>query len=179
MNKMKNLYIIIIIICLLIISVSIYYVLGGFDTLEVFEMGGADRTVVGHKYTGRHNDPRLDSIRQVIVEDLQSGKLKGRLTLIDYYGQMKDRDSVNLFIGASFDGASDIVRIPAGYDYLQFDSTKIFKIFLSQRKIARPTPEKIYQLVKQKAKETGVVLRPYSFEIYYKDGSLSVEYWVD
>ncbi|MBC6401965.1 MAG: hypothetical protein GDA37_13355 [Ekhidna sp.] len=71
-----------------------------------------------------------------------------------------------------------VARIPAGFDYRQYRTEKIYKIFITQSDWIRPTPESIEEMMLIKSIEEGEVLKPYTFELYYQDGSFSVEKWI-
>ena len=99
------------------------------------------------------------------------------LTYIEFENDTIGEDSVHYFVGASIDEVNNVVMLPAGYDYKEFKTDKIFKVFITQHTLVRPTPDEIDEIMEVKAIEEGVVLQPISFELYYKDNSLSVEYW--
>ncbi|WP_436517997.1 hypothetical protein [Ekhidna sp. To15] len=177
MKRKKQLYLAIIIVCLIIIAWSTYYTLGGFDPIEVYVMEGKERTVIGKEYIEKY---RYADFRYRIEEakaEVDSGRLKGMLTVIFFQNDMIGKDSVHYFIGASREEIKDVLRLPAGYTYKEFRTDKIFKIFMTQHELVRPTPEEIAEIVQIKAIEEGVVLQPVSFELYYPDRSFSVEYW--
>jgi len=175
MKFQRNLYLFIIIVCILILSTIAYKMLGGFGEIEVFEYGAKERTVVGVAYFGKHKDKKLDSIRAKTIADIQSNKLKGQLTIVDYH--YDSRDSVKFFIGASFEELKNVIGLPSGYDYREFSTEKVYKVFITQNFFVRPIPEKVEEIVSTQAMVDSVSLAHYSFELYYEDGSLSVEYW--
>ncbi|GAB4233752.1 MAG: hypothetical protein Tsb0034_07110 [Ekhidna sp.] len=178
MQRAKFLYLTIIIICLVIISFSTYYTLGGFDPVEVYFFDGTNRTVIGNAHyipnQGKDFRQRMDSVKA----EIDAGKLKGRLTAIIYQHDSIPDDSVLCFIGASQDGSKGVMRMPAGYEYRQFKTNRIYRIFITQHPLARPNPEEIEQIMELKSIEEGEVLQPHTFELYYQDGSLSIEKWV-
>ncbi len=178
MKKARSFYTLIIVVCLLVISVGIYYILGGFDPIEVYFFDGTNRTVVGKEYylPDQRKDffEKLDSAKA----DLLQGTLKGNLTAVIYQNDWKKKDSIHCFIGASQDSVKGVLRIPAGYEYKQFETNKIYKVFITQNRWIQPTPGTIEEIMEVKSIEEGEVLHPYSFELYYRDGSFSVEKWV-
>lgn len=177
MKRAKQIYLAIIILCLIIIAWSTYYAMGGFDPVEIYVMEGQERTVIGKEYIEKY---RYSEFKQRIEEakaDVDSGRLKGMLTVIFFENDTIGPDSVHYFIGASREEIKDVLRLPAGYDYKEFRTDKIFKVFMTQHVLVRPTPDEIAELVQVKAIEEGSVLQPISFELYYSDRSFSVEYW--
>ncbi len=177
MKRAKQLYLAIIILCLLIIAWSTYYTLGGFDPVEVYVMKGAERTVIGKEYIEKYRYSEFSQRIEEAKMEVDSGKLKGMLTVIFFQNDTIGSDSVHYFIGASKEEIKDVLRLPAGYTYREFRTDKIFKVFMTQHVLVRPTPEEVGELVQIKAIEEGAVLQPFSFELYYPDRSFSVEYW--
>ena len=177
MKRAKQLYLAIIIVCLIIISLSTYYTLGGFDSVEVYMMEGGERTVIGKDYFEKYD---YDSFKERFIDTrtaINSGRLKGMLTVVFFKNQRIGKDSVHYFVGASVNEIKDVLRLPAGYSYIEFKTDKIFKVFITQHRWVRPVPHKVNEIIEVKAIEEGVVLQPHSFELYYEDESLSVEKW--
>lgn len=177
MKRAKLIYLAIIIVCLIIIAWSTYYTLGGFDPVEVFVMEGKERTVIGKEYIEEYNYTNYTRRLEETKAAIDSGILKGMLTYIEFENDTIGEDSVHYFVGASIDEVNNVVMLPAGYDYKEFKTDKVFKVFITQHTLVRPTPDEIDEIMEVKAIEEGVVLQPISFELYYKDNSLSVEYW--
>jgi hypothetical protein len=173
----KRLYLSLIVVCLIIIVVSTYYALGGFDPVEVFVMPGKERTVIGKEYIEKYSyDKSKERLKEAKVA-IDSGKLKGMLTFVEIKNDTIGKDSIHYFVGASVDEIKDVLRLPPGYQYKEFKTHKVFKVFLSQHELVRPLPEEIDEIIQVRAIEEGEVLQPFSFELYYQDGSLSVEQW--
>ena len=177
MKRAKQLYLAIIIVCLIIIAWSTYYTLGGFDPVEIYVMEGKERTVIGKEYIEKYRPSEFGLKMQQTKAEIDSGKLKGMLTVVFFENDTIGDDSVHYFLGASRDEIKDVLQLPAGYSYKEFRTDKVLKIFMTQHVLVRPTPEEIGELMQVKSIEEGAVLQPYSFELYYPDQSFSVEYW--
>lgn len=177
MKRAKQFYLAVIIVCLIIIAWSTYYTLGGFEPVEVYVLEGSERTVIGREYIEKYRPSDFDSLMRETKTAIDSGRLKGMLTVIFFENDEIGEDSVHYFIGASREGIKSVLRLPAGYSYKEFRTSKIFKVFMTQHVLVRPTPEEVAELVQIKSIEEGVVLQPVSFELYYPDESFSVEYW--
>ena len=167
----------IIIVCLIIIAWSTYYTLGGFDPVEIFVMEGKERTVIGKEYIEKYDYDGFDKKMKETRAAIDSGRLKGMLTVVFFENDTIGEDSVHYFLGASKDEVKNVVMLPAGYDYREFKTDKVFKAFMTQHPLVRPNPDEMNELMEVKAIEEGEVLQPISFELYYQDNSLSVEYW--
>ncbi len=177
MKRTKQFYLAIIIICLIVIGFSTYFTLGGFDPVEVFVMKGTGRTVIGKEYIEAYDYDAFGKKMKETRAAIDSGRLKGMLTVVMYEDERIGKDSVHYFLGASVDEISDVLRLPAGYDYVEFRTNKLFKVFLTQHPLVLPSPQEIRELAQVKAIEEGTVLQPFSFEMYYEDESLSIEFW--
>ncbi len=178
MKRVKQFYLAITILCLVTIAFSTYYTLGGFDPVDVFVMKGGERTVIGKEYIVKYDYNAFHKKIQETIAEIDSGRLKGMLTVVFFENDMIGEDSVHYFIGVSIDEILDVLRLPSGYDYKEFRTEKIFKIFITQHPWIRPLSEEINEIMEIQSIEEGKVLQPYSFELYYKDGSLSIERWV-
>lgn len=177
MKRAKLIYSAIIVVCLIIIMWSTYYTLGGFDPVEVFVMEGKERTVIGKEYIEKYDYDAFGKKMKETRKAIDSGRLKGMLTVVFFENDTIGSDSIHYFLGASKDEVKNVVMLPAGYDYKEFETNKILKVFMTQHPLVRPNPEEINELMEIKAIEEGVVLQPVWFELYYQDESLSVEYW--
>ncbi len=178
MKRAKQIYLSVIVLCLLIIAVATYYSLGGFEEIEIYEFEGKERTVIGKEFIGMHNSPAYDSLMISTRDAILSGKLQGDMTVVYYPQAFEDRDSLKCFIGASFDEIKGIISVPAKYDYREFKTEKVYKMFITQHPMVRPLPGEIASMFEVRSIEDGKVLQPINFEVYYQDGSLSVEAWV-
>lgn len=178
MKKQKRIYLIIIISSLIIIGTSTYYALGGFDEIEIFEFEGSERTVIGKHYIGKFKN---SEIREFILEAkalIDSGRLQGQLALVNYQNDTIGTDSTHLYIGASIDEIRNILAIPAGFTYKEFRTDKVYRVFITQHPLVRPLPDDIRTLMEVHAIENGEVLQPYTFDLYYDDGSWCTEGWI-
>ena len=56
------LYGFLVVIFLTIILTSVYYLLGGFEEVEVFDLEGETKNIAGIEFKGKYNEPRLEEI---------------------------------------------------------------------------------------------------------------------
>lgn len=178
MKNAKRIYLAIIVSCLAIIAVSVYYVLGGFEKPQVFVFEGGDRTVIGKHYIGKYRPKEINSLLQETKMLIDSGKLQGQLTVIEYLDETIGKDSTHLFIGGAIDEIRSILEIPSGLTYEEFRTKQIYRVFITQNEWVRPQPTEIRSLIEIRSIEDGKVLAPYSFDVYYEDGSWCTEGWV-
>ena len=178
MKRAKFIYLAIIVVCLIILSTTVYYVLGGFDEIEVYSYDGGERTVIGKQYIGKFKPQELQKILVETKTMIDGGKLKGQLTLVDYQNDTIGEDSTHYFIGASFDEIRNVLELPAGFTYEEYRTPSIYRVFITQHPLIQPLPSTIRSLIEVRAIEDGLVLQPFTFDIYYEDGSLFTEGWV-
>lgn len=177
MKRAKQFYTAIIILCLIIIALSTYYTLGGFDSLTVFALPAKERTIIGKEYKEKYDASTFDKRMKETKAAIDSGTFEGKLTVVFYEKEGMSKDSLHYFLGASKDEISNVIKLPAGYEYKEFKTDQVFKIFITQHWLVRPLPKKIKALMEARAEEEGKTLQPYSFDIYFSDGSLSTERW--
>ncbi len=146
--------------------------------MEVYYFEGINRTVIGKEYflpdDNKTFREKMDSIRM----DLTAGILKGKLAAVIYQDEWNESDSLHCFVGVAQDSVKGVVRLPSGYEYQQFETSRIYKVFMTQSRWVIPSPESIEEVLTVKSIEQGEVLQPITFELYYEDGSFSVEKWV-
>lgn len=176
-KKAKRVYLVIILLCLATIFSSLYYTIGGFDPLEVYVFEGVNRTVIGKHHIGKFPPRRVRNFVQEAKALIDSGTLKGDLTLVEFQNDTIGSDSTHLFIGASFDEIRNILEIPSGFTYQEFETDKIYRVFITQHPLVQPLPSEVRSQMEEKAKDDGRELQPLTFDIYYSDGSLRTESW--
>lgn len=174
----RNTYTGIIVICLAVIFTSLYFILGGFDKIEVYFFPGTDRTMIGKEYFIPDDNKAFRAKMDSAKSDMLKGILKGKLAAVIYQDEWQEKDSLHCFIGVAQDSVQGVVRLPAGYDYAQFSTDRIYKIFITQSGWVIPSPATIEEILEVKSIEEGEVLQPFTFELYYEDNSMSVEKWV-
>jgi len=175
MKRAKWIYLTIIVVCLMVITVSTYFALGGFDKLEVFVFDGASRTVIGKEYIGSYKPSQIRDIVRDAKTMIDDGKLRGNLTVIEFQNDTIGADSSHYFIGSSFDEIRNVLEIPSGYSYYEFETSKIYRVFITMHPLVRPLPSDVRSMMEVRSIEEGDVLRPYTFDVYYQDGSWCTE----
>ncbi len=163
----------IILVLLILIGTSIYYLLGGFKEVEVYEVPGEKRNIVGKYFRGYYAHPDLESIWQETQQLLQSGSLTGELVVVNYQNDSLDNDEVEQFIGISLSGG--MAEIPAGYDVLEINTSQKLAIYLSMHPLVRPNPITIENMFADYAAGKELSTEPLTIEIHFPDNSMSIE----
>ena len=168
----KVFYLSLIVFFLVTIVTSIYYLLGGFKEVEVYQLGPVDRTVFGKFF----DDPRSDAYYEhgVLCRKLiEEQQISGTLAVIFFLNDSSDQRE---FIGISIE--EEIAEVPEGFEPLDFSSDQRFAIFLDMHPLVQPRPKKVEELLQDKAEEAGYELEDFYFTLIYPDNSRSVEWWV-
>lgn len=177
MKRASWIYLIIIIVCLVITFVATYYALGGYDKVAVYTTEGSSRTVIGRHYLGSQSSD-INEVMDEIKTMVDEGRLRGQLTMVEYQNDTIGADSVHYFIGASFEEIRNILEIPSGFSYEEYTTSKIYQVFITQHHMVRPLPTEVRSMIEVQSIQDGEVLAPYTFDVYYSDGSLRTEAWV-
>ncbi len=177
MNRPLILYSAISILSIGIILGSIYYWLGGFQKVNVYELQGIRKTVIGREFTGRSTSPQiveyLNECRKLVLDS----SIIGTVTRVVIKNDSLPANEVQYFIGVDIE--SEMAQAPLGFEIREFETSKRFAVFLDMNRWVRPSSKKIDHMIKQKATSLGYEIGGKVFEIYYIDDSMSVEGWVD
>jgi hypothetical protein len=169
------LYLSIGILSLFIAGTSIYYLLGGFEEVRVYELSGANKVIVGRSFTGRQNSPVIEKYFTESKALILDSAIIGTLTVVQYKNDTLTGNEAQLFIGITLE--NEMAEIPSNYSVIELKSPKRFAVFLGMHPLVFPSPDKIETMLKSKAQEMGYDLEDYFVELHYIDNSMSVEGW--
>lgn len=178
-QKIKFVYAAIIAISLAIISGSLYLVyekLGGFESVEIFELAPLKRTVVGRHFKTRYSNKVLEEHFIRSKELILADKIDGDLMVVNYLSDSLADNEVDQFIGIAL--KEDMAEIPVDFDIVEFQSKNRYVTFLSMHPLVRPASKEIEALIFAKAQEEGKELEDFFFELHYEDNSMSIEGWI-
>ena len=166
-------YITVIIVSFGIIGYAVYFWLGGTEKIEVYQLEGEEKLIVGKPFQGRPTDPQIE--RQFIAARklLLDSAIIGTLALVDYRSDTVPDNRVSFFIGIAID--DKMVELPPGYEVRKFNTTQKFAIFLSMHPLVRPTSKRIESLFQESARSINMELQEFFIELHYYDDTMSVE----
>ncbi len=173
LNWQKGLWIGLITVLLVIIGSSIYYLLGGFKEVVVYELQGERRNIVGKYFKGYYAHPELEDIWNECRNRIQGGSLTGNLAVVNYQNDSLDNDEVEQFIGVALEGG--MAEIPSNFEVLELVSERKLAVFLSMHPLVRPNPIRIERLFAAYAEENGLELEASTLEVHFADNSMTVE----
>ena len=166
-------YIGIIVISMVIITASVYYLLGGTDKVEVFQLPAEQKIIVGKAFQGRPTDPTIERNFLAARRLLLDSAIIGTLTIVDYKSDTLENNEVSFFIGIAI--KDRMVEVPEGFEVRKFSTQQKFALFLSMHPLVRPTSKKIEQMLTSTADSAGYDLKNFFIELHYYDDSMSVE----
>lgn len=172
----KLLYGLLILLFLIIIVGSVYYLLGGFREVRVESLGPVERTIVGKQFNTHYtsNEPRDFGI--VCRGLIENGEMDGLMTVITYHSDTLQDDEVSQFIGIALN--TDMAEFPDDYEVKEMTALKRYVAIMDMHVLVQPRPHKIEAMLRERASADGHTLEAFFFELRYPDNSLVVEGWV-
>ncbi|MBV6644713.1 MAG: hypothetical protein KI790_04655 [Cyclobacteriaceae bacterium] len=168
-----HIYVLVSAVSLIVIGYSVYYLLGGFDKIKVYQIEGGKWSVAGQYFEGEYSPRTIESYFERARDLILEKRMEGTLCVVNYYTDDMGEDNVKLFVGVML--GKDMTEIPQGFEVREFEAEKKLAVFLSMHPLVRPTPPKIHGLIFGEAQELNVQLQDYFFELYYQDNSMSIE----
>ena len=172
----RIIYLLLIVLFLGVIVTSVYYLLGGFEKVEVYQLNPINRTVVGKQFDTHYTDEAPIEFGKYCRSLIEQGDIEGILTIINYQPDTLSPKQTSRFIGISL--KEDMAEIPQGFEIREMVSEERFAVFLSMHVLVQPRPHTIEKMLREKAAASGFELDDFFVELRYLDNSLSVEGWV-
>lgn len=173
LKQQKIFYLSLIVVLLVILGYTSYYLLGGFERKEVTRGGPIKRNIVGKSFKGFYKHPDLEKIWIENRELIESGAIPGSLAVITYENDSLDNDEVQQFIGIAIEGG--MAEIPMGFEVKELRMEERLLIALVMHPLVRPSPRNIASMFDDYAAIEGDALGDYTLELHFKDNSMLVE----
>ncbi len=173
LKQQKTLYLSLIIVLLLLIGYSSYYLLGGFEPREAIKVGPVKRNIVGKSFLGYYKHPDLETIWTENRELFESGAIPGSIAVITYQNDTLDNDMVHQFIGIAIEGG--MAEVPSGFEVKELKMNQRMMIALTMHPLVRPSPRTIEDLFDELSQKEGDQLGKYTLELHFEDNSMIVE----
>lgn len=167
------LYILFSIICIGIVSTSVYYLLGGFKDLIIVTAKNNIYSIAGKDFKGKISNDTIGLYFNEMRNLVETGKIKGDLCLVNYQEEGLKGKEVHQFIGVLL--GEGTTEIPAGLIVREIECETSFKAALVMHPLVRINSEKVQAQLYEFAQEKGYNLDNYSLEIFYEDNSMIVE----
>lgn len=176
----RSRYLFLIIIFLVIILGSLYYLyddLGGFDEIKVYELDGMESVIIGKEYIGKQTGSEIEEYFSSARAMVSENKLDGNLAVINYKNDTLPDNMVHMYIGVQL--KTDMAEIPSDFEVRKLRSDRRLGVFLSMHPVVRPSPSRVTARLEDKAQEKGLKLQNFILELHYPDNSMAVEAWAE
>ena len=172
-KRKKYIYWLVSFVSLMIILLSIYYLLGGFDSVRIERIESGRYSVVGKWVKGSAVRKEESELFSELKQLRQSGTVEGELCLIDFQNDTLTNHEVVHFMGILL--MSDVFKMPQGYEVFEIDAKSTYMAALSMHPLVMPNTGKAQALLEETAAKDSVILDPMTLEIYYEDNSVMVQ----
>ena len=152
---------------------AVYFYLGGLNQVEVNVESVSDYNLVGFHFQGEGDSDTLRKGWQQAKEYIESGRLKGTVTVLHYKDSTLEDGQVKVFMGVRLDqGTSDL---PGNYTRLTVPARRAIRASISAHNMVMPNSETIEERLLKKAEESRLELQNFTIEQYLNEKEL----WVD
>ncbi len=163
----------IIISSILLLTVLIYFILGGFKSIDKNLKENTETQILGVFYKGIIGS---DSLQNLFMQARNIAETEANATSIAivYYGDTNpETGAVNNFIGVTVE--DKLSRKPEKWEYRVFKAEKSVKGCIEANVLAMPTPEDMLEELREYAKEKNMKADSVFIEYYLGPNNLCVE----
>jgi len=164
------------VIVTVLLAITIYAWLGGFQDEQIERVSHGVRTVVGTPYQGAYGDLALRKIFVTTQERLQENQELGALVVINY-DSLADAKEINQLIGILTEPAFGMLQSGQTVDTLS--AGDYLRLRLYGHPVVRPTPAQVQDKARRYAAEYQLNLLPLAIEYYFDADSIWVEFPIE
>jgi hypothetical protein len=151
---------------LLLGSLLVNNMLGGFDKVDVDIVEVNDYLIYGQAFAGRYNSDELENRVTRIRQLVEEGTLEGNLVIVNYIDEQKEkRGEVKQFVGVLLINPALLTPVE-GLKLLTITASQAVEARIGVRKLVMPSPEKIKKKSLALARQQGLELMDISIETY-------------
>lgn len=150
-----------------------YYILGGFNPVQIEAVPVDARIVVGQSYRGTYGDLALRKIFVEAKQRQQRGTVPGVLTVINRDATSGSEEAVNQFIGITLTALVD--SLPPEYQRDTLAAGTYLRARVSAHPLARPQPRTINERLAAYAAAHQLTVSGLPIELYRASDTLWVE----
>jgi len=170
MNKKSILGIIAV---MLVGGIAIYFYLGGLNKVEVKVESISDYNLVGFHFQGEGDDKTLREGWEEAKELVQSGRLDGTVTVLNYKDSTLEDGHVKVFMGVRLNaGTSDL---PENYERITIPAKRTVRAVINAHNSVMPNSQTVEKRLLEKADELRLELQDFTIEQYLSEQEL----WID
>lgn len=160
-------------ISLVVILMSAYYQLGGFEEPKFGLQNDAYYSIAGKWLKGdvtrKEEGVVFEEMRNLIVTE----KIKGVLCLVDYKNDTLAENEICRFVGVRLN--DEVSSIPSGLEILEIEGSNAYQAALTMHPLVMPNSKKIEDFLQSKAEQEGQELDVYTMELYFDDNSVIIQ----
>lgn len=138
-------------ILVILVGMAAYYLLGGFEEIEIQVVDTNDIHLIGYEYRGTPQDDELVRTFQKI-ENLLEEHPENRLNTIYYVEPAGKRDTMNVFVGTEYNE-----KMAGELDEKIIIAQRAIVASLRSHRFVMPGPDKVKQKIEEYAREHGLV----------------------
>lgn len=157
------------------VSLILYYILGGFKPVVYSVIPGGKYIIIGKEYIGVNNSNTLETLFTEVKEKINTSFTDGTLTIV-YDDEKYDAEynQVGYFIGIYVQETPS--AIPDGYTLREYGPSKTIRAVINSHNLVMPKPDNVRQKAIELAEAEGMKLSNYSLEKYFDNGTLEVDF---
>lgn len=156
-----------------VLIVGTYLYLGGLNQVEYSVENVSDYNLVGVHYQGEGDSKEIEDAFFAAKGYVESGLLKGVLTLVHYNDTTLAEEELKMFIGVKLEsGTSDL---PEGYERLTIPASNAVRAQIEAHNVVMPSPGSIESKLRQTAQEARLELQDFTIEQYVSQNLLIID----
>ncbi|MEK6476628.1 hypothetical protein WJR50_03800 [Catalinimonas sp. 4WD22] len=157
----------------LALIVLAYYLLGGFNQIEIQKVKVEGYHLAGHFYEGPFKEDELKSYFFQMQDYVKNNELQGTVGVVNYDTKQAAEDSIRQFIGVILDENNQ--QIPSGLNQEKVPAQEALRAVIRAHPIVMPNPVQVVEQLRSRAKDEEISLKEFSIEQYIGEQ----EIWVD
>lgn len=146
-----------------------YYYLGGLNPVPIEVAEVPSFALAGRSYRGTTTDAALRKLMQEVHQEVETGKLRGTF-MVGYLGNPDRPDTLNVWVGARLPSLADTSEVrQAGWQVRLFAGGKAMQATVKAHPLVAPSPVRINEKIREKARREGVELQNIITDEYQED----------
>jgi len=158
---------------LIIILIFVYYLLGGFNEVNIQKTDTSSYIIMGRLYEGEYKADTLKNTFREMQRYVEKYQGIGTVSVISYNPEQESKDSLKQLIGIKLSSKPAQLIEKTNIDTLE--ARQAVRAIIKAHPIVMPSPIDVAQEIRAYAKREGLTLQKYAIEQYISER----EIWVD
>lgn len=160
---------------ILIISFLAYYLLGGFQDIQISVEPGKSYRIAGKDYSGKNNSRELEKLFVEARQFVQANKSSTTLVIVNDESKYDAEENiVSYFIGALLKNSDTSIK--EDYSIKEYESGKVIRVLIDAHNLVMPKAEKIRRKALRLAQSEGLELSDLTIEKYLEEGRIEIDF---